>query len=155
MFRASLCSSSGGQLYIYSIWYRHTLPYSAPIKSGLQSALDRWTVWQHTEWEDTRCCKYTNVLLKMGTAMLETCWGSWSNIIIEYIKLCVKLVKIQVYKSFCWSVLTYNLYIHKLSFSSRFLQYYVTRLAGRAMLWLSLELKGAYSRKMRNLRRNS
>jgi hypothetical protein len=25
MFRASLCSSSGGQLYIYSIWYRHTL----------------------------------------------------------------------------------------------------------------------------------
>jgi hypothetical protein len=25
MFRASLCSSSGGQLYVYSIWYRHTL----------------------------------------------------------------------------------------------------------------------------------
>jgi hypothetical protein len=25
MFRASLCSSSGGQMYIYSIWYRHTL----------------------------------------------------------------------------------------------------------------------------------
>jgi hypothetical protein len=25
MFQASLCSSSGGQLYIYSIWYRHTL----------------------------------------------------------------------------------------------------------------------------------
>jgi hypothetical protein len=25
MFRASLCSSSGGQLYIFSIWYRHTL----------------------------------------------------------------------------------------------------------------------------------
>jgi hypothetical protein len=25
MFRASLCSSSGGQLYIYSIWYRPTL----------------------------------------------------------------------------------------------------------------------------------
>jgi hypothetical protein len=25
MFRASLFSSSGGQLYIYSIWYRHTL----------------------------------------------------------------------------------------------------------------------------------
>jgi hypothetical protein len=25
MFRASLCSSTGGQLYIYSIWYRHTL----------------------------------------------------------------------------------------------------------------------------------
>jgi hypothetical protein len=25
MFRASLCSSSGGQLYIYSTWYRPTL----------------------------------------------------------------------------------------------------------------------------------
>jgi hypothetical protein len=25
MFRASLCSSSGGQLYIYIIWYRPTL----------------------------------------------------------------------------------------------------------------------------------
>jgi hypothetical protein len=25
MFRALLCSSSGGQLYIYSIWYRHNL----------------------------------------------------------------------------------------------------------------------------------
>jgi hypothetical protein len=25
VFRASLCSSSGGQLYIYSIWYRPNL----------------------------------------------------------------------------------------------------------------------------------
>jgi hypothetical protein len=25
VFRALLCSSSGGQLYIYSIWYRPTL----------------------------------------------------------------------------------------------------------------------------------
>jgi hypothetical protein len=56
---------------------------SAPIKSELQSALDRCTVWQHTEWDDTRYCKYTVVLLKMSTAMLETCWGSWCNIIIE------------------------------------------------------------------------
>jgi hypothetical protein len=42
-------------------------------KSGLQSALDRCTVWQYTEWDDTRYCKYTIVLLKMSTAMLETC----------------------------------------------------------------------------------
>jgi hypothetical protein len=34
MFRASLFSSSGGQLYIYSIWYRHTL-YAAPDCSPL------------------------------------------------------------------------------------------------------------------------
>jgi hypothetical protein len=32
MLRASLCSSSGGQLYIYSIWYRPTLYGS--IQSG-------------------------------------------------------------------------------------------------------------------------
>jgi len=25
MFRALLCSSSGGQIVLYSIWYRHTL----------------------------------------------------------------------------------------------------------------------------------
>jgi hypothetical protein len=60
------------------------MPYSEPIKSGLQScpllisalwqsALDRCTVWQHTEWDDTRYCKYAIVLLKMSTAMLETC----------------------------------------------------------------------------------
>jgi hypothetical protein len=35
------------------------------------------------EWDNTRYCKYTIVLLKMSTAMLETCWGSWCNIIIE------------------------------------------------------------------------
>jgi hypothetical protein len=79
MFRASLCSSSGGQLCIYSIWYRHTL-YAAiqctdqeRTHSLIHSSLDRCTVWQHTEWDDTRYCKYTIVLLKMSTAMLETC----------------------------------------------------------------------------------
>jgi hypothetical protein len=38
-----------------------------------QSALNRCTVWQHTEWDDTIYCKYTIVLPKMSTAMLETC----------------------------------------------------------------------------------
>jgi hypothetical protein len=67
MFRASLCSSSGGQLYIYSIWYRPTL-YAA-IQCTDQERTDRWT----GVWDDTRYCKYTFVLLKMSTAMLETC----------------------------------------------------------------------------------
>jgi hypothetical protein len=31
------------------------------------------SVWQHTECDDTRYCKYTIVLLKMSTAMHETC----------------------------------------------------------------------------------
>jgi hypothetical protein len=35
------------------------LPYIDPIKSGLQYALNRCNVWQHTELEDTRYCKYT------------------------------------------------------------------------------------------------
>jgi hypothetical protein len=74
-FRASLCSSSGGQLYIYSIWYRPTL-YAAiqcTDQERTQSTLDRCTLWQHTEWDDTRYSNYTIVLLKMRTAMLETC----------------------------------------------------------------------------------
>jgi hypothetical protein len=35
MFRASLCSSSGGQLHIYGIWYRQTL-YAAIQSVTLQ-----------------------------------------------------------------------------------------------------------------------
>jgi hypothetical protein len=72
MFRGSLCSSSGGQLYIYSIWYRPTL-HAAIQCTDQGSALDRCTIWQHTEWDDTRYCKYTIALLKMSTAMLEIC----------------------------------------------------------------------------------
>jgi len=32
MFRALLCSSSGGQIILYSIWYRHSL-YVRPVRS--------------------------------------------------------------------------------------------------------------------------
>jgi hypothetical protein len=67
MFRASLCSSSGGQLHIYSTWYRPTL-YAAILCTDQEPA-----VWQHRELDDTRYCKYAIVLLKMSTAMLETC----------------------------------------------------------------------------------
>jgi hypothetical protein len=45
MFRASLCSSSGGHLYIYSIWYRPTL-YAA-----IQCTDQEWTAAQ-------RCSKH-------------------------------------------------------------------------------------------------
>jgi hypothetical protein len=58
VFRASLCSYSGGQLYIYSIWYRHTYFCMLPYRG---------------KRDDTRYCKYTIVLLKMSTVMLETC----------------------------------------------------------------------------------
>jgi hypothetical protein len=39
----------------------------------LQYVLSSHSVWQHTECDDTRYCKYTIVLLKMNTAMLKTC----------------------------------------------------------------------------------
>jgi hypothetical protein len=46
MFRASLCSSSGGQLYIYSIWYRPTLfaAIQCTDQERTESALDQCTV---------------------------------------------------------------------------------------------------------------
>jgi len=72
MFRALLCSSSGGQLYYYSIWYRqssgdcsdHTLRVSSRNLCTEQSP---------KESDDTRCCTNTTALLKMSTVVLETC----------------------------------------------------------------------------------
>ena len=34
-------------------------PYSMPVESGLQSALNRHTVRPFTESDNTRCCNYT------------------------------------------------------------------------------------------------
>jgi hypothetical protein len=51
MFRASLCSSSGGQLYIYSIWYRPTLYAVIPCT-------DRYiySIWyRHTLYAAIEC----------------------------------------------------------------------------------------------------
>jgi hypothetical protein len=36
MFRASLCSSSGGQLYIYSIWYGSIQSVTIPDTVNIQ-----------------------------------------------------------------------------------------------------------------------
>jgi hypothetical protein len=55
--------------------FRRTIVY-------LQYVVPSHSVWQHTQCDDTRYCKYTIVLLKMSTAILETCWGSCCNIII-------------------------------------------------------------------------
>jgi hypothetical protein len=55
--------------------FRRTIVY-------LQYLVSSHSVWQHTEREDTGYCKHTIVLLKMSTVMLETCRGSWYNIII-------------------------------------------------------------------------
>ena len=60
MFRAVLCSSSGGQI----ILLQHLVSslkrlYSMPVESGLQSALNRHTVRPFTESDDTRGCNNT------------------------------------------------------------------------------------------------
>ena len=57
MFRAVLCSSSGGQIVLLQHPGIVTLckqPYSMQVESGLQSALNRHTVRLFTESDDTR-----------------------------------------------------------------------------------------------------
>jgi hypothetical protein len=51
MFGAILCSSSGGLNCIVTASGIVTRPYSAPVESGLQSALNRCTVRPLTESE--------------------------------------------------------------------------------------------------------
>ena len=60
MFRAVPCSSSGGQI----ILLQHLVsslkqPYTMPVESGLQSALNLHTVRPFTESDDTRGCNNT------------------------------------------------------------------------------------------------
>ena len=58
MFRAVLCSSSGGQIVLL----QHLVssrPYSMPVESGLQSALNQRTLRPFTESDDTRSCNNT------------------------------------------------------------------------------------------------
>jgi hypothetical protein len=59
MFRAILCSYSGGQNCIDTASGIVTRPYSAPVESGLKSALNRCTARPLTESDDTRCCNNT------------------------------------------------------------------------------------------------
>jgi hypothetical protein len=57
MFRASLCSSSGGQLYIYSIWYRHIL-YAAIQCTDQERTESALGLTQNTfaNTQNTICC---------------------------------------------------------------------------------------------------
>ena len=98
MFRVLLCSSSGGQLYQYSIWYRHSLwvtdqytgyerKMSAVVNYVLNSHLKRVTItdavliqlssWRWAQW----CSKH-----------VEEC-----NKCIKIKNLCIKLVKKKYY----------------------------------------------------------
>ena len=95
MFRALLCSSSGGHLYWYSIWYSHCgnkwVVYTPLHVSSTTVLIFRRTfvlvqhlvsslwkqVWPLTCFHSdyTRCCTNTIVLLKISTVVLETCTG--------------------------------------------------------------------------------
>jgi len=55
MFRATMCSSSGGQLYEYNFWYNQSVLVGLCIGRPL------------TQSDYTRCCIHTIVLLRMST----------------------------------------------------------------------------------------
>jgi len=42
MFRALLCSSSGGQIVLYNIWYRHTAVGGRPVRSLPAHRTAKW-----------------------------------------------------------------------------------------------------------------
>ena len=76
MFRALLRPSSGGLLHIYNIWfYVSTQPKDKKRKIRSESRFSvscHWVVY----WHRTRCCKYAEVLLRMGARLHETCRGA-------------------------------------------------------------------------------
>ena len=96
MFRAVPCSSSGGQILLLqplvSSPSKH--PYSMPVESGLQSALNRHTLRSFTESDDARGCNNTICRPEdeQGTAR------NILRIIMSYIycyrnkKVCINLV---------------------------------------------------------------
>ena len=75
MYRALLCSSSGGQIVIYSIWYRHTVGGRPVHRLNEDSSLNLCTGRPPTECNDTRCCILQFDLLMMSTIVLDTCRG--------------------------------------------------------------------------------
>jgi len=73
MFLATLCSSSGEQLYEYNFWYNHSVLVAV-----------RYTGRPLTQTNYTRSCINTFVLLKMSTELLETCTGFKEEILHQF-----------------------------------------------------------------------
>jgi hypothetical protein len=71
MFRAILCSSSGGQNCIVTSSGIVTRPCSAPVGSGMQSALNRCPVRPLTECDIPDAVKYNFDLLRMSILLLD------------------------------------------------------------------------------------
>jgi len=74
MFRALLCSSSGGQIVLYSIWYRHTCrwPSGAQVERGLSQSVHQTATYR---CDDTRCCIIQFWPPDDEHTVLETCRG--------------------------------------------------------------------------------
>ena len=66
MFRALLCSSSGGQLYEHSTWYRHTLWVTVQYTGYL------CTEQSPKESDDTRYCVNTWLFSTQVTCVLNS-----------------------------------------------------------------------------------
>jgi len=71
MFRATMCSSSGGQLYEYNFWYNHSVLVA--VRYAGQDATH--TGRPLTQSDYTRSWIHTIVLLRTSTEWLETCKG--------------------------------------------------------------------------------
>jgi len=70
MFRGTLCSSSGGELYEYSFWYNHSVLVDVRYagQGGTRDFhLDLHTRRPLTQSNYTRSCIRTIVLLRMST----------------------------------------------------------------------------------------
>jgi len=75
MFRALLCSSSGGQNFIIQhLVSSHTVGDRLVCRLR-ESSINPCTVRPPTECDDTRCCIIQFDFLMMSTIMLETCRG--------------------------------------------------------------------------------
>jgi len=75
VFRATLCSSSGGQLYEYNFWYNHSVLVAV-----------RYTGRPLTLSDYTRFCINTIVLLSVSTKLLENVVDSNKCIIEEIVR---------------------------------------------------------------------
>jgi len=64
MLRATICSSSGGQLYEYNFWYNHSVLVVIQYAGEMELFhLDLHTGWPLTQSDYTRSCIHTIVLM--------------------------------------------------------------------------------------------
>jgi len=83
MFRTTLCSSSGGQLYEYNFWYNHSV-----LLAVRYAGLDLHTGRPLTQSDYTRICIHIIVLLRKNTKVLEICKVKIKVTLVQALRLC-------------------------------------------------------------------